>query len=77
MPRSGTFTHWMEIPLEIEYTVNPKERQTQTYQGCQAHIEIDNLTLPTDAQMLEIIEKETDSIEMECWEDVKDNEIPS
>ena len=76
MSKSEQITYWIEIPLIVDYTVFPAERQTLTYPGCDAHIEIDQMTKPTNGEWNRIIEDETEAIELACWDDVKENDIP-
>ena len=69
--RTGQIEHWVEIPIVIDYTLEPAERITRTYPGCEAHIIIDQVSLPTDEEMGKILDNENDAIEMACWEDVE------
>jgi hypothetical protein len=74
--KSGQIEHWIEIPIKVNYTLEPAERMTQTYPGCKAHIEIDEVIAPDEDEIDKIIEKELDAIEMACWDDVKESEYP-
>jgi hypothetical protein len=75
--KSGQIEHWIEIPIKVNYTLEPAERMTQTYPGCKAHIEIDVITHPDETLLVKLIDKEADAIEMACWEDVRESEYPS
>lgn len=69
--KSGKITHYIEIPIEIEYTWYPEERMTQTYPGCHAHIQIDEIKVATEKEIAEALIKECDSINMACWENLE------
>ena len=69
--KTGRITHYIEVGIEVDYSVYPEDRATLTYPGCPAHIEIDEIHYPSRGTIDEIIEKELDSIELACWEDLK------
>jgi hypothetical protein len=71
--KSGQIEHWIEIPIKVNYTLEPAERMTLTYPGCEAHMEIDEIRWPTVDEMNKIVEKETDNINMACWENEEES----
>ena len=65
----GKTTYWLEIPVIVEWTLNPAERQTLTYPGCAATLEFEAVTHPTDKEISAIIDDEMEQIEAVCWEE--------
>lgn len=71
---SHRITHWIEIPIEIEFEFCPAERMTWDYPGCPEHIEIEGiycggkpLQIPDD-----ILTQHEDEIEQACWDELEE-----
>lgn len=70
--KTGTITHYIEIPVEVTYSLHPAERQTMTYPGCQEHIEIEDVEYPDELALNQILYKDPDAINEACLEDAKE-----
>ena len=70
--KSGTITHYIEIPVEVSYTWYPEERMTRHDPGYPAHIEIDRMKYPTDSEMVGILEQHAERIRVACFEDLEE-----
>ena len=67
-PKSGTITHYIEIPVKVHYTWNPSEPQTLTYPGCPASIDIDEIEIP-DSNAIQDMVPDDDRLAEICWDD--------
>ena len=70
--KSGTITHYIEIPVDIIYTAHPAERQTMTYPGCPAHVTVDAYDYPDDIKIEQIIDSHASEIREACEDDAKE-----
>ena len=70
--KTGQIEYYIEIPIRVSYTAYPEDRPTMTYPGCPAYIEVDEIKYPSPEEISRLVEKETDGIEMACWEDLEE-----
>ena len=59
----------LEVEVEVFYDFNPKERQTDTYPGCDAEVVISTVEL--DGQEITSTDVQFATLEERCWEDMK------
>lgn len=62
---------YIEIEVEIDFDHQPEEKMTRHYPGCPAHIEINEIKLPTADEVVKQYEQE---IHDACWDEVKEEE---
>jgi len=70
-------THWIEIPVEVEFEYQPKENSTLTYPGCPEIIEVENVFYKDSKHIAQngfrsyLEEKYGDEILQACWDHIK------
>jgi len=69
--KTGTFTTYIEVPLEVSYAAYPEEKQTRDYPGIPAHIEVDHVQWPDEKLMGKLIDDNAEQIKEEAEEDAK------
>ncbi|MHC4748412.1 MAG: hypothetical protein ACYTFW_00925 [Planctomycetota bacterium] len=74
------FTTHVEVPIRVYFDVQPEEKATQTYPGCPANIEINDIifelndnTYATHVQAIKdwILEKHGEDLVREAWENIE------
>ena len=76
--KTGEIEYWLEIPIKIKYEVHPAEKQTLTYPGCPAHIEIEDMVIPSKEEIAKLLDNASDEsrIESAIWEDWAERDYP-
>ena len=72
MPTEGVVEYWVEVPFKAHWSAHKAERQTMTYEGCEAGITIDDVKPPSKKTLDEIIGKCVDEIRAACLEDAEE-----
>ena len=67
--KSGTITHYVEIPVTVHYTAYPEEKMTLEYPGCPAHVIVDFIGYPDEPEINAIIDSNASAIKEACEED--------
>ena len=62
---------FLEVEVEIDFDPQKAERMTWHYPGCPAHIEINEIKLPTADEVVKQYEQE---IHDACWDEVIEEE---
>ena len=60
----------LTITVKVQFYAKKAERMTRHYPGCPAHIEIEEIILPSPDEVAKEFE---DEITEACWDEVRDN----
>lgn len=66
--KSGRITYYMEVPVEVDYSIHPEEKQTMEYQGCPQHLVVDYIGYPSEETLSGLVDKNAGEIKEACME---------
>lgn len=69
---SHSFTHWIEIPVEVCYEYQPAERMTLTYPGCRESVSVDDVEIPDKDEIGKNL-PDNETLNELAWEDFKES----
>ena len=70
--QTGSIVYEMEIPLKVCYRWVPPEGDGWNEPHIPSHIEVEDVLIPTEKEILTMVDEHAESIEQECEEDMNE-----